>query len=290
MAKFHISKDGVPRPCSADEGKCPLGNNEPHYGTVVAARAAYEAQQEVNLLVPVRRGVPAPIDEKETPQSELETVVPDPEYHYVGRGAKAKELKAGDRIPVPGNLYRVRSIKLGYKNATIDVVDDEGKNKTVVYGVNDQLSIEVREETPESKTLRNAATKEAYLEKSLVNYKPKRARAAARVLSNIQKGYRMDSSDLRSLTEAEAEDAVVSIYEDRVRSVKKAIAEGNPEVAGATNPYTLAYESVKEDFTREAISQARRGESNSTSAFSNAFEQEMLAAKMNFMERGFFYL
>lgn len=42
--KFHISEDGMARPCGAEEGKCPLGGK--HYKTAEIARSAYEREQE----------------------------------------------------------------------------------------------------------------------------------------------------------------------------------------------------------------------------------------------------
>lgn len=33
MARFHINKHGVPAPCKAKSGNCPLGGDEKHYNS-----------------------------------------------------------------------------------------------------------------------------------------------------------------------------------------------------------------------------------------------------------------
>lgn len=39
MAKFHINKNGVPAPCKAKEGNCPLGGDETHFYNMEDAQA-----------------------------------------------------------------------------------------------------------------------------------------------------------------------------------------------------------------------------------------------------------
>lgn len=45
MAKFHLSKDGTPRTCSAKIA-CPFGGPDAHYDSAETARAAYEVQHQ----------------------------------------------------------------------------------------------------------------------------------------------------------------------------------------------------------------------------------------------------
>lgn len=39
MSKFHINKHGVPAPCRAKEGNCPLGGEESHFKSQEDAQA-----------------------------------------------------------------------------------------------------------------------------------------------------------------------------------------------------------------------------------------------------------
>ena len=45
MSKFHLSTDGNPRVCRAQEGHCPLGADQPHFASKDEARLSYEAGQ-----------------------------------------------------------------------------------------------------------------------------------------------------------------------------------------------------------------------------------------------------
>lgn len=49
MSKFHINKHGVPAPCKATKGNCPLGGasgNENHYNSMGEAQAAVDQENE----------------------------------------------------------------------------------------------------------------------------------------------------------------------------------------------------------------------------------------------------
>lgn len=58
MSKFHINKHGVPAPCKAKSGNCPLGGMESHYDSQEEAQAAVDAmnQQEYGVLPGVGGG------------------------------------------------------------------------------------------------------------------------------------------------------------------------------------------------------------------------------------------
>lgn len=45
MTKFHLSDDGNPRPCNAQEGNCPIGAENEHFTNVDSARQHYEKAQ-----------------------------------------------------------------------------------------------------------------------------------------------------------------------------------------------------------------------------------------------------
>lgn len=60
MSKFHINKHGVPDPCRAKKGNCPLGGNsgdENHYATIEEAQEAADRmnEREYGLLVQAER-------------------------------------------------------------------------------------------------------------------------------------------------------------------------------------------------------------------------------------------
>lgn len=60
MSKFHINKHGVPSPCKATKGKCPLGGsdgNENHFDTVEEAQAFVDNKnaQEHGLIPGMQR-------------------------------------------------------------------------------------------------------------------------------------------------------------------------------------------------------------------------------------------
>lgn len=40
MTKFHINKHGVPAPCKATKGNCPLGGDEQHFSNKEEAQVA----------------------------------------------------------------------------------------------------------------------------------------------------------------------------------------------------------------------------------------------------------
>lgn len=52
MTKFHINKHGVPAPCHAKDGNCPLGNGSQHFDTIEHAQryADKQAESEHSLL------------------------------------------------------------------------------------------------------------------------------------------------------------------------------------------------------------------------------------------------
>lgn len=52
MSKFHINKNGVPAPCKAKQGKCPLGDDDSHFDTQEEAQdfADKEHEKEFGLI------------------------------------------------------------------------------------------------------------------------------------------------------------------------------------------------------------------------------------------------
>lgn len=46
MTKFHINKHGVPAPCKAKAGNCPLGGSEQHFDNIEEAQAYVDNQSE----------------------------------------------------------------------------------------------------------------------------------------------------------------------------------------------------------------------------------------------------
>lgn len=60
MSKFHINKHGVPAPCKATKGNCPLGGDEQHFNSEEEAQAFINEQMESKHgLLGVTPSVPA---------------------------------------------------------------------------------------------------------------------------------------------------------------------------------------------------------------------------------------
>ncbi len=56
MAKFHINKHGVPAPCKAKPGNCPLGGDETHFNSPEEAQvAADKMNEEKHGIIPGMR-------------------------------------------------------------------------------------------------------------------------------------------------------------------------------------------------------------------------------------------
>lgn len=61
MTKFHINKHGVPAPCRAKSGNCPLGGMDSHYDTQEEAQAAVDTMnEEKHGILPGVRGPSGP--------------------------------------------------------------------------------------------------------------------------------------------------------------------------------------------------------------------------------------
>ena len=58
MAKFHINKHGVPAPCKAKPGNCPLGGDETHFGS------REEAQEAIDKINEEKHGLLSGMREK----------------------------------------------------------------------------------------------------------------------------------------------------------------------------------------------------------------------------------
>lgn len=67
MSKFHINKHGVPAPCKAKPGNCPLGGDESHFDT------KEEAQAHVDKINEQKHGIIAGINTQEDESDLLET-------------------------------------------------------------------------------------------------------------------------------------------------------------------------------------------------------------------------
>lgn len=65
MSKFHINKHGVPAPCKATEGNCPLGGDEEHFSSQADAQAYADKvnEKEYGLIADV--GQESNVDKKE---------------------------------------------------------------------------------------------------------------------------------------------------------------------------------------------------------------------------------
>lgn len=79
MSKFHVNKKGVPAPCKAQKGNCPLGGEESHFDTQEEAQAAADKANEQE------HGIIAGINESHDENSTLKT-------------ADGIELREGDNV------------------------------------------------------------------------------------------------------------------------------------------------------------------------------------------------
>lgn len=93
MSKFHINKNGVPAPCRAQSGNCPLGGDESHFDTQEEAQtyADKENEREHGLLPGMK--------ESNNPV----------EGNYVGNYYKISQ-EAGDNLSKPMNSNNVKEI------------------------------------------------------------------------------------------------------------------------------------------------------------------------------------
>jgi len=288
-AKYHISGDGTPRVCSAAEGNCPLGADEKHFSTKVEARAAYEARQDVATIAPSMKKKLSREEQRAAAEAkgpvDYETYIPDREFEMVEQNIEISKIKAGDQVFTANGTYQVLEVKKGFKNATIKVKSlANEKTKTLVWPLTDVVDGSVKQETEASKDAQRIAYIERGLERSLKDYEPKRAKALADISMGHQRGHVTRSYEIQSLLEAEASDNVMAIYEHAVDSVKTAAIEKRPGYEKVTNPYTRAYEEIKNQFTSEILRQTERGGNNSTSSMSNLVDSEFLAAKAKFLE------
>ena len=71
MAKFHINKHGVPAPCKAKPGNCPLGGDETHFGS------REEAQEAINKINEEKHGLLSEMREKTKENMKVEVWMED---------------------------------------------------------------------------------------------------------------------------------------------------------------------------------------------------------------------
>lgn len=280
MAKYHISADGNPRICTAAEGQCPLGAEEMHFNSKLQARAAYEAELEVQTIASLHKK-----DAPTTPLEPYETPLFEPQYEYVYSRVQATEVKSGDEYRVSdGSTAKVLNVKLGTKNYTFTVRAENGKEKNIVGPLGDQVFINKKVETDESKQLRKKVDFERNLERTLKNYEVKQPAVLASMMLKQQKGMFATSWDFKDIIAAAAEDTVKVEYERMVNSVKSSIEGGKEGFAQEKYPYTRAYDILKEQYLDEIVRHSARGESHSTSDVSNVTDSEMMRAKAQFLK------
>lgn len=119
MAKFHINKHGVPAPCKAKPGNCPLGGDETHFGS---REEAQEAIDKIN-------------EEKHGLLSEMNTIMTDD-------GVSVKE---GDSIFIlkkHGEEFLYSDDNEAYEYASIDDDWDFYEKYAHAVGVGEDLGIE----------------------------------------------------------------------------------------------------------------------------------------------------
>lgn len=79
MSKFHINKHGVPAPCRATKGNCPLGGDDTHFDSTEEAQAYIDGQNETehSILPGVRDIDSAEVTNFEIDGGDHEGVLPD---------------------------------------------------------------------------------------------------------------------------------------------------------------------------------------------------------------------
>lgn len=100
MTKFHINKNGVPAPCKAKTGNCPLGGDDTHFKTKEDAQAhADKLNESQHSLLP-----------------------------SVGQKPR-REKNLREKLQIEMNEYKGRKVKVDYDGKT-----HEGKVKEVYFG------------------------------------------------------------------------------------------------------------------------------------------------------------
>lgn len=140
MTKFHINKHGVPAPCRAKTGNCPLGGSEQHFDRIEDAQAYADSQSELQHgLLPGIKGKLNLIKEKISGRSYDKDLVKknsavenvDLSMHKIGNGIEegfvsieeAKEIETGYNKDLVGEQ---EDPKVDLSSGKLGLAEEEG--------------------------------------------------------------------------------------------------------------------------------------------------------------------
>ena len=119
MAKFHINKHGVPAPCKAKPGNCPLGGDETHFSSLE------EAQEAIDKINKEKHGL----------LSEMNTIM-------TYDGVSVKEGDSIFRFKANGEEFLYYDENEAYESASIDDDWDFYEKYAHAVGAGEDLGIE----------------------------------------------------------------------------------------------------------------------------------------------------
>lgn len=166
MSRFHINKHGVPAPCRAKPGNCPLGGDDQHFKTKEEAQSHADNinEKEHNLLPQVENNTYFNLDETEfkgLTSKEVNVVL------------KAKNNRLGERIEGV-----VRSSN--WEDKTLAIRDEADFSKIIEINMSDVLEFEASknlsysdEYKKELRENKKAQTQFRFSEENLKNFENK---------------------------------------------------------------------------------------------------------------------
>ena len=248
--KFHLSNDGLPRPCSANIGACPLGADAPHFASPNEARAYYENQQKGNVL--------------NSSLKKIQPVPPDQERELVHMKIRAGFAQIGDQY----DGMKIKDIKDGTKNTTWALVDPEtGMEKKKVFKLDDQVEVVRNSFTKNAVKLQKISYNQKWMDRERANAKTEMQKNQASLNENIEKLGYPDFWAIDGLIKATAQE---KIWQEVERKEKTGMSRYEAVEA-------LAKEIQDDDFLVDRLS-------NSSSGANNLMEEEYMKAKWKFQK------
>lgn len=288
QVKYHVNLKGEAGICEAKK-QCRFGSGTPHFDSPEQAVAAYEKANEA-LTFPEAAKKQAPEYEMESAGEGLVTQIPKPIHAREKMEISADSIKEGDIVhDANGAFGRVARVSVGYKNVNLEydpAAWTTSKNRKLTLG--DRVIVERPVETAESKEFRGQAQHEAWIERSVKNWKPKRAAVLQDLTERAEKGWQLSGSDIRALVDAEAKDQVQQDFH-RVLAIRKEKIAAGEEAPKHGHVHLEARDLYIEMLQKDIISGASSGTSRSTDQVSNVFDQALLGEKAKFASGSYLY-
>ena len=191
MSKFHINKKGVPAPCKAIKGKCPLGDSDSHYESKEEAQKAADEQNKSEFGI-IKETAPNFNSNKDSNDyskitdkinnsevlKNLHKISDETEREKVAlkevNGIIAENIKGKVNINMneaykdfnqitgnyaPWDYLKKHASNKNYSAKITSVLDDEKKIDKALENVYSKTDIKAYEENFESSTLHNPKTR-----------------------------------------------------------------------------------------------------------------------------------